>query len=188
MRERKDAGFLLAHDISIWVDEYDDIFSDFDSRSYPERNISDDFLYELKRISQENAGFVRTLKLLVPEKIRDQKVEEIIIKRLHAHFRKHYDALYGNTKSGRRRGWFLIFIAACVMNGAGYISSIKANNFLLHFAVVILEPAGWFWMWRGFDHLVNASRKRLPDLEFYTKMNKSKPVFVSIENKSGPVL
>ena len=33
--------------MSLWINCYDDIFSDFDLRAYASRNISDDFLREL---------------------------------------------------------------------------------------------------------------------------------------------
>lgn len=37
------------YSISLWIDSYDDIFSDFDPRHFSLRNISDDFLYEVKK-------------------------------------------------------------------------------------------------------------------------------------------
>ena len=41
----------LDYSISLWIDSYDDIFSDFDPRPFSARNISDDFLYEVKKTS-----------------------------------------------------------------------------------------------------------------------------------------
>lgn len=185
--KKTDPEVLLSHDISIWMDEYDDIFSDFDSRLYPERNISDDFLYELKRICLENAGLVRTLKLLVPEGKRNLENEQIISKRLHAEFKKQYTASYESAKSARRRGALFIVFAACLMTGASSLASLRSNNFFLHVLLVILEPAGWFLMWTGFDHLLSTTGNRMPDLEFYKKMYKSKLVFISIEsNPAAP--
>ena len=39
---------LSKSELSIWLDSYDDIYSDFDSRQYLKRRVSEDFLYELK--------------------------------------------------------------------------------------------------------------------------------------------
>jgi hypothetical protein len=36
-------------EISIWLDSYNDIFSDFDSRPFSERTVSDDFLSEVRK-------------------------------------------------------------------------------------------------------------------------------------------
>ena len=38
-------------DISLWLDDYDDLFSDFDSRNYLKRRVSEDFLEELKSVT-----------------------------------------------------------------------------------------------------------------------------------------
>ena len=182
---KNDAEVILSHDISIWIDQYDDIFSDFDPRHYRERNISDDFLYELKRICQENAGLVKTLKLLVPENIRNLQDEAIISRRLHEEFKKQYNAAFLDARAARRRGLIFILFAACLMTGASALASLKSSFFLLRAVLVILEPGGWFLMWTGFDQLISTTKKRLPDLEFFRKMYKSKLSFVSIESKPG---
>lgn len=44
---------LEMSEISIWLDNYDDIFSDFDPRPYSQRSLSDDFLAEAKKIEHE---------------------------------------------------------------------------------------------------------------------------------------
>ena len=43
----------LLRDISIWLETYDDIFSDFDPKAYSERVLSDDFLVEIRKVSYE---------------------------------------------------------------------------------------------------------------------------------------
>ncbi len=42
--------------LSIWLDIYDDIFSDFDSRPFHERALSDDFIHEAKKMAKEKPG------------------------------------------------------------------------------------------------------------------------------------
>ena len=80
------------YSISLWIDFYDDIFSDFDPRHFSLRNISDDFLYEVKKVCGENDFIIKEFKLLIPENERNLKTESIIIKRLHNYFIKnqHY--------------------------------------------------------------------------------------------------
>src|SRR4051812_5168600 len=82
-----DPDHFNYRDISIWIDNYDDVFSDFDPRPYSERNVSVDFLYEVKRVCHESNFHINELKLLVPERIRDKEKESIIVKRLHLHFK-----------------------------------------------------------------------------------------------------
>src|SRR5688500_17884914 len=78
------------HEIHIWIDDYNDIFSDFDPRDYSERNISDDFLREVKKVAAESEYDVKTLHLLIDEKLRDEKTEGIIVERIHEEFAASY--------------------------------------------------------------------------------------------------
>src|ERR1700677_5264902 len=62
--------------MNLGLDEYDDIFSDFDARPYSARMLSEDFLHELKRASlgQEEDGVV--LNLLLPQARRNAATDK----------------------------------------------------------------------------------------------------------------
>jgi hypothetical protein len=167
-------------DISIWIDIYDDIFSDFDPRNFSERNISDDFLYEVKRVSLESNFHIGELKLLIPEKNRNAETENTITKRLHSHFKKSYTVFQGKMKSNRKKGLLLSLIGMVMMVGANYVSSLRSESFLMHSLLVLLEPAGWFMVWVGLENLFGTSRELKPEFDFYNKLSKSKIEFVSI--------
>ena len=53
--------------ISMWMDSYDDIFSDFDPRPSSQRSISDDFLIESRRAAKDKVTGTFELKLLIPD-------------------------------------------------------------------------------------------------------------------------
>lgn len=178
-KEPEENNFHLR-DISIWIDNYDDIFSDFDPRDFSERNISDDFLSEVKKVSRESDYRVNELKLLTPQDSRNIENENIIIKRLHAHFRKNQSYYFEELKSQNRKGILFTVIGFVLMMLASYISSLKSDSFLMHSLLVMIEPAGWFLVWAGLDQLIFYSREKKPELEFYNKFSKSKIVFVSI--------
>ena len=166
-------------DISIWLDSYDDIFSDFDPRPYSERNISDDFLYELKKVCKENKSPINNLNLLIPDKSRSDVNENLIIKRLHTHLKKNYHDFRELLMIQKRNGFLSVFAGVVLMIGASYISLLKSENFLMHTILVILEPAGWFILWTGLDDLRKSLRIQRSELDLFIKMAKSKIVFVS---------
>ena len=56
----------MAEEISLWLDSYDDIYSDFDSRHYLKRRISKDFIDELEASLKYRTGRVENLILLLP--------------------------------------------------------------------------------------------------------------------------
>src|SRR5690349_704077 len=46
-------ALLIKSELSIWLDTYDDIFSDFDPRPLNERALSDDFLSEARKMARD---------------------------------------------------------------------------------------------------------------------------------------
>jgi hypothetical protein len=72
--------------VSLWLDTYEDIFSDFDPHPYGRRALSEDFLAEARRAVRDRRDEVPELRLLVPTRIRSLEDETIIRKRLRDHF------------------------------------------------------------------------------------------------------
>jgi hypothetical protein len=70
--------------VQIAIENYNDLFSDFDIRSYSERYISSDFLNELRMRTYKvlNRKGIE-ITLVIPEGERDAEDERIIITRLH---------------------------------------------------------------------------------------------------------
>lgn len=166
--------------VSIILDSYDDIFSDFDPRHYSEKSFSDDFINETKKVkSGKNADNV-SLQLLMPEKLRDKSNEEIIISRMHNHFKKHYYLLKDEIKYMRIKGFIWLLTGFIISSTAAYISLININKiYILHFLMVMLEPAGWFLCWNGLDQLFLAPGRKQSELDFFDFMSCCEINFVS---------
>jgi hypothetical protein len=163
---------LQMSEISLWLDTYDDIFSDFDPRPYSQRSLSDDFLMEAKKASKEKTSGRIELRFLIPKGMRNVEQEVTIKRRLHEHFKKHYEALENEVSANRRRSVFGIAIGTFMMIGATYISTKKSTDFIYNLLVVVLEPGGWFVTWFALDQLFYAGRQQKQDLEFYKKMSR----------------
>jgi hypothetical protein len=163
---------LQLSEISLWLDGYDDIFSDFDPRHYSERALSDDFLMESKKAAREKTSGTIDLKFLIPSAGRDLKLEEVIRKRLHEHFRKHHHMLEGEAKSIRKKGIVMVAFGFVLMMVSTYLRSLDSAGLFHQFMIVVLEPGGWFITWFGMDELFSTSAQKKPDLEFYSKMSK----------------
>lgn len=180
MKKERETVTYPSHSISVWIDTYDDIFSDFDPRPYENRNISDDFLYEIKKFSSEKDSLITGFTLLIPEAKRDFKVEEIIEKRLHQYFKKTFEHLKRKTHEKRRNGVIQTFLGTVLMIAASYISFINAESFLMHSLFVLFEPAGWFLLWMGLENLIYRSKTEQKELSFYKKIIKTKITFLNI--------
>lgn len=172
---------IPTRDISIWLDSYDDIFSDFDSRPYSGRVLSDDFIGELNKVSRENDLKIKDLKLLIPEKIRNKETEEIITKRLHESFRKnlHQMEIYKRKTILTYLG--LLSLGFLLMILASYVGLHRENKIALNILFVILEPGGWFLVWTSLDQIFYVFKNKKSELDFYSRMAKCKISFVSIK-------
>lgn len=163
--------------VSMILDDYDDIFSDFDPRPYSQRALSDDFLSEAKKVVKEEPTGKIKLKFLIPEKRRDVKSEEIIKKRLKSHFRKQYKASLQKNKNTIIRSVILIVVGFVMMILATYIYHIEPDHFSLYALIVILEPSGWFSVWYGLEQIFYSIGERNEEIEFNKKMSKADIVF-----------
>jgi hypothetical protein len=105
---------IKAGNISLVLDSYDDIFSDFDPRPYSEKPLSDDFLIECKRAARDKEAGLE-LRLLVPKQKRNIYEEAKIKKRLKNHFQKHFHEKAKEIKALKREGFIWFFIGAIVM-------------------------------------------------------------------------
>ena len=167
--ERKQ--LLAKGEISLWIDNYDDIFSDFDPRSYSQRALSDDFLIEAKKAVREAKG-VLILRFLVPTSVRNNQQESMIRRRLREHFRKHHDNAEREMRGLVRNGILLALGGFALMLAAAFIAHAQRESFLSIFLTVLFEPAGWFMVWYGMDKIFYTAKEKRTELDFYQKMSK----------------
>ncbi len=179
--EEKSPALARVNSITLALDDYEDLFSDFDPRPYSERILSEDFLYELKRASlyKEERGL--DLVLLLPEEKRDGNHEKIILERLKGHFRRHHKRLRAKRKGEIKTGVKMVTLGVLLMFLATYILQQVKQNLWTSFIVVLLEPAGWFTLWEGMNLILFHVKEITPDLEFHQKLSGAKVVFISPE-------
>jgi hypothetical protein len=171
---------MTKHDISIWLDTYDDIFSDFDFRPYSEKALSDDFLKEVGKFCNEKDEKVNEVKLFLPANKRNSEDEKIITKRLVYYFKKSQNLLHTQSNNLWIKGSSFTLIGLILMLIASYISSLQSQHFFLNSLLVLFEPAGWFLVWAGLDIMFYTANKNKKELNFYNKLSKSKISFFSI--------
>lgn len=160
--------------ISLRLDQYDDIFSDFDIRPYANRALSVDFLDEIKRASCDKREDGIELMLHVPAHARNESDEDTITERLKAHFKKHYHLLLGKKRRVMKFGTIMVIMGIfCMIAATFIIFEDPSQDIFLSFLVVFLEPAAWFLLWEGMDQILFNSKSANPDIEFYRKMSNA---------------
>ncbi len=162
---------LAESEISIILDTYDDIFSDFDPRAYTIREISDDFIQEAKKAMKEKAPGKVELKFLVPAHHRNYPDEVLIKKRIKDYARHMIEQTNKEMRNIKKNSGLMILVGAIVGVGATFISTGSSDtSFLRNAALILLEPASWFLIWSGFDRLLFSTSAKQPDYDFYKRM------------------
>lgn len=172
-KEASDEVLMREGNISLILDSYDDIFSDFDPRPYEQKALSDDFLVECKRAAEDKQKEIE-LRLLVPKHRRTLSDEAKIKKRLRSHFQKHYKEKEEEKRKIRMQGVLWSVIGAGLILIATFLYTQTYRGFIFTLFFVLFEPAGWFTMWTGLEKIFIDAEKRLHTLEFYKKMARAK--------------
>jgi len=164
--------YLRQGNISLILDGYEDLFSDFDPRPYSERALSDDFLSECKKAVREKKSESPNLELrfLVPKYKRKTTDETIIKRRLKEYFQNQANEKQKELKISRREGGKWIFIGFVLSLLSTFL--IHQENPIFNIPLIITEPGGWFSFWTGLDKLFIEPKGKKPEFEFYHKMSK----------------
>ena len=169
--DMKKGELIKMSGISLALDDYNDLFSDFDPRPYNERALSDDFLVEAKKAARDKASGALELKLMIPNAKRNKDDEVTIKKRLRDHFKRHHKMLRDEKNDIVYRGLLFAVAGVIIMFVAAFFFFEKAAYKLVDkFLLILLEPAGWFLFWEGLSLVVFESKKKNPDVTFYEKM------------------
>lgn len=161
--------------ISLILDSYDDIFSDFDPRPYSVKALSDDFLLECRKAAVVKKNRIE-LRFLVPKNKRNYQDEIKIRKRLKEYFHKHFKEQESEIKKIRKEGFFWFIAGALVMGLIPFL--LNYQGLLFNILVIMAEPAGWFFFWEGLSKFFIDSKKVLPEHDFYKKMSNSEIYFL----------
>ena len=171
--------FLNKSRISLWLQGYEDIFSDFDPRPYSQRGLADDFLSALKKGCKDKVKDYLEIALIVPKKKRNLHYESLIRHRLKKHFTKHFQRYKAEKRSTLIQGVGFILLGITLMFlTAFFFYKAKDTSLLAAFLVLIMEPGGWFLFWEGLDLVIFDSKVRDGDLNHYNKLSSAKIVFV----------
>lgn len=159
--------------VQIAIDNYNDLFSDFDIRDYNDRYISSDFLIELR---------MRTYKMLTPKGIdislvmpvgeRNAGFEAVITKRLKSFFQTRLERNRKKIKEMLLKALLLEAIGVAFLIVAFFLSKYT----LIFFKDFMLIPS-WFFVWNGLDTYFEHRKILLKKITYYSAISKSRIKF-----------
>jgi len=172
MRDEKreiDSTKFREGNISIVLDSYNDLFSDFDPRPYFVRALSDDFLLECKKAAAVKKDKIE-LRFLLPSKKRNSSDELKIKKRLKEYFQRHSREKHRELNKVKLNGLFWFIAGAVVMISVPFF--LVSDSYLIRVLAIMSEPAAWFFFWEGLGKIFLISKSEVEDYHFYQKMAK----------------
>ena len=102
--------------ISFWLDDFDDIYSDFDSRHYTKRRVSEDFLHELAVSLEYNETKATHLALILPSKKRNLEIERNIVSSLVHFFQEQFIRCKEQYRKALHKGLRMLIGGTILMN------------------------------------------------------------------------
>jgi len=155
--------------IEIALTTYNDIFSDFDIRDYRQRQLSKDFLDELRiRMFKKTDALTTSIIMMLDARQRNEEDERLIINRLKAFFGERYSSY---TLKRRKN-----IAQACVFGALGIgfflaaqMLSQRVGNLFRDF---LLIPS-WYLVWSAFEKIFNMSQEISKKREYYKNLSNA---------------
>ncbi len=166
----------------LWLDGYDDIFSDFDPRNYEHRELSEDFLKELSRRYKETPKGGFEVHLLIPAHMRQSHLEARIKKRLKHYFARELAGVERQLRKKRETGAKFLASGLLVLALQTWLLFTSQDRFITELIGVLLVPAGWFLTWTGIERVLIEPDNLSSLRDFYKKFFKCEYVFLADEN------
>ncbi|MCR4327633.1 MAG: hypothetical protein NUV46_03565 [Nanoarchaeota archaeon] len=163
--------------VGLFVEDYDHLFSDFDSRPYSQKLLSEDLLNEINRVTKDKKDNEVELKLFVPREKRNPSTERIIQNRIKVYFKKHFILTERLKRRVLWKGFLFALSGVLFMVLATFFITRESQNPFIIFLSVLFEPAGWFSFWEGLNLMIFESKSKSKYLHFYKKMSVAKIAF-----------
>jgi hypothetical protein len=165
-------------EVSIWLDTYDDVFSDFDPRPYNDRTLSDDFIRAVQKEVHGTREGRLEIKLMIPVKLRHTEDERIVAERILEYFRLSSDELSREIRQSKKFGLILTLASIVTIFLAFSTHQLRTPEYVKNLLIAILEPAGWFMIFTGLEKLLLVPGQKHEQQVFLKKMSDCNVQFV----------
>ena len=167
-------------EISIALDTYDDIFSDFDPRPYSERMLSSDLLFELNNRYVRNPSGRPEIRFIIPKQLRNEAEEKKIEKRLKDHFAVRAAELEKKIRESRRRALFFVAPGLSFLFLQSYLQFEFPLSFISKVGVDFFLVVGRFLIWAGMERFFFRAHEEEKEYERNEEFKKAKFLFLSL--------
>ena len=170
-------------EIVIALDDYDDLFSDFDIRGFGERALSWDLLDELHvRLRRTRKLADLDIVFILPSALRRSDHELLIVERMRSFFEERRENYFREDRKAKRQSLLYLAVGLVLSIGANLV--VERFSFLPLFGDFVLIPS-WFFVWSGFDLLITNRKEISRKRKYYEALSSSRTLFRNLE-EFGP--
>jgi len=172
----------LINLVHIALDDYDDIFSDFDPSPYSSRLLSDDFLKEVQKRYTENKKGSFEVRFSLPAALRSAKTEGLIKKRLKDYFSMRLRDINHELEKQKRKGGIYLVTGFVILSATIFLATYNRDSeFIFKLPEILLVPLGWYTIWMGIEKILETPSKLDDQKRFYEKFKKADYQFIPEE-------
>ena len=173
-------------EISIWLDKYSDLFSEYDSSHFKARTLSDNFLTEVRKLVHEVESANVELKFNLMADEPNPETEEVIISNIHDYFAAKATAAKNEMRQILRTGSLLSVAGFAIIIFMVTVGHNFSELMLVKGLEMMIDPLGWFLVWNGLDMVFVQSKKEQPTVDFNLKMTNAKLSFMAFGMPAMP--
>ncbi|MBN1521276.1 MAG: hypothetical protein JW928_01985 [Candidatus Aureabacteria bacterium] len=171
-------------EISVAIDTWDDIFSDFDPSPFKDRALSEDFILELKKRYREKRTGLFTITIYAPRALQNRTTQTTVVQRLRRYFRHRYLQRKKEIMRIRLKGALFVLVGISFLTFLTLITYFNTFNELsIEILGIIFMPLGWFGIWEGFSKIVDTSPVFIQEEAFFEKLSKASFRFEFLEEE-----
>ena len=161
-------------DITIAIDSWDDVFSDFDPSPIDQRILSEDFLSELKKRYRETQRGNFIITIYAPPTLKDDLTEKLVTKRLKQYFKFQHLAVTKEVRTAIRKGFIFVFAGVIALSLQTFVTYFQLlERLAIELTGIILTPLGWFGIWEGFSRIIEPAPLLKQEQEIFAKLSKA---------------
>jgi len=166
-------------EVNIWLDKYEDLFSQYDSSDYKARTLSDSFLAEVRKLVRQATGNQVELKFNIMQDATNAETEAVISENIHNYFVAKAKTAREKMKSIQRNGILMAVAGFLLISFLITMAHVLTESMVWRGVEIMMDPLGWFLIWNGLDLVFVQSKNEMPNINSNLKIANAKLTFIS---------
>jgi len=164
--------------IDVSLDDYDDVYDDWDPSPFKKRDIEDEFNDFVVNSSEDiPLNFNIKIVLYLPESKKDLKKEVALISAYKNYYNYAMERLNKNKSNLNRKTISYLFLSVLLLS-IGYFFIKDAQNVFLNVLHEGIFIGGWVFLWEFFTNIFITTREIQTEYKLYKRLYNSEIDFI----------